>query len=485
MKSLLLILSCIAAVFATKPVGQSIPPHYSKIVFPQWSYQPPYPKDYRVELKDGAVAYLVPDSTLDIVKLTLLCAHPNLPSRPEETATLQLYSTLLKDGGTQKLSPDKLEDTLEFIAASMSASLGDYQSTASFDALGKDAGAMFGLLPDVVLQPGIDSAVFKVAQRNLVEALKHRYDTPRGVMGAAYERVLQGSHPSNWVSLEKEVLAVAPQTLKSLVGMGYTRKGLVLGVSGRFDRAQMVERLKAWVEAFPKGDEAPKGVPTFKGPRKPGIYLVDKPFSQATIRLGAIGVQRPNPDYYRLVVASYIFGDGGFTSRLMERVRSNEGLAYGIGSEVESDYNRTGTVYVGLQTKAPTGAYAVKLVIEEMKRMAKDGITDEELAKAKDGLLKSLPSLFDTPGSTARIFVQGEIWKRSPEHFIEYQKTLQAMTRKEVEETFRKYFNPDSLRIVMVGPKNVLTQKDEAHQVSLSDFGTITELTAEELDKRE
>ena len=86
---------------------------------------------------------------------------------------------------------------------------------------------------------------------------------------------------------------------------------------------------------------------------------------------------------------------------------------------------------------------------------------------------------------TSALFAQGEIWKRSPEHFIEYQNTLKAMTRKEVEEAFRKYFNPDSLRIVVAGPKNVLTQKDTEHNVSLSDFGSITELTAEDLDKRE
>ncbi len=484
MKAILFTVLSISGILAAAPTGKSIPTHYSKIVFPQWSYQPPYPLDYRVELKDGAVAYLVPDSTLDVVKLSLFCARPNLPAKPEDAASLRIYSSLLKDGGTQKLSPDKLEDTLEFIAASLSASLQDYQSEASFDALGKDAGTLLELLPEVVLKPGLDSAVFKVDQRNLIEAIKHRYATPRGVMGAAYERVLHSSHPSNWSPLEKEVSDLFASKLKSLSGTGYTRKGLVFGVAGHFDRAGMVQRLNALVEKFPVGD-TPSSVPAFKGPSRPGVYLVDKPFSQATIRMGMMGVKRPNPDYYRLVVASYIFGDGGFTSRLMERVRSNEGLAYGIGSEVESDYYRTGTVYVGLQTKAPTGAYAVKLVVEEMKRMAKDGITDEELAKAKDGLLKSLPSLFDTPGATARIFAQSEVWKRSPDHFIEYQKTLQNMTRKEVEEAFRKYFNPDSLRIVVVGPKNLLLQKDADHQVSLSDFGSVTELNEQELDKRE
>ena len=485
MKFLLFTALCATGLLAASSGEKKIPAHYSKIAFPEWSYLPPSPRDHRVELKDGVIAYLVPDSTLDVIKLSLFCARPNLPRKPEETAALNLYSSLLKDGGTQSLSPEKLEDTLEFVAASLSANLQDYQSVASFDALGKDANALFGLVPEVVLKPGLDSAVFKVAQRNLLEGLKHRYDTPHGVMGKAYERVMHGSHPSNWSPLEKEVQGLTPKDLKPLSGLGYTRQGLVLGVSGRFDRAQMIQKLNKWVENFPDAGEVAQSIPVVKGPQKSGVYLVDKPFSQATIRMGAMGVQRPNPDYYRLVVASYIFGDGGFTSRLMGRVRSNEGLAYGIGSEVESDYYRTGTVYVGLQTKAPTGAYAVKLVIEEMRRMAKDGITDEELVKAKDGLLKSLPSLFDTPAATAHIFAQSEVWKRSLDHFTEYQRAIQTMTKGEVEDAFRRYFNSDSLRIVVTGPKNVLTQKDAEHNVSLSDFGGITEMTADELDKRE
>ncbi len=283
---------------------------------------------------------------------------------------------------------------------------------------------------------------------------------------------------------EKEVETLTPAALKPLAGRGFTRKGMVLAVAGRFNRADMIRRLNDLVSQFPAGgkDEA---VPAFKGPRPPGVYLVDKPFSQATIRIGAPGVQRPDPDYYRLVVASYIFGDGGFTSRLMKRVRIDEGLAYGIGSEIESDYHRRGTVYAGLQTKAPTGAYAIKLVFEEMRRMARDGITDDELAKAKDGLLKSLPSLFDTPLNTARLFAQGELWQRKPDHFREYEKRIKAMTRAEVEATFRKYFNPDSMRIVVVGPKDILLQRDDAHKVSLADFGKIVELTPDELDRRE
>jgi zinc protease len=464
-----------------------IPKHYNAIVPPIDVYQPPYPPDYRVKLDGGATAFLVPDSTLDLVRFYLFSPRANLPARPTDVARLQLYSALLKDGGTKKLTPSQLEDSLEFIAAGLSAGLSAWQGTASFDALSKDADDLMGLVGDAVLQPRNDPAVFKLTQRRMQEGVKHRYATPGAVTGAVYERVMYGSHPINWSATEAEIGGAKPQDLQAYVGSGFARENLVIGVAGKFDRAAMIRKLNAFVARFPKGDAtASAAVPPFKGPRAPGVYLVDKPFAQTTLRLALPGLQRPHPDYYRLAVASYVLGDGGFTSRLTQKVRSDEGLAYGVGSDVVSDYNRPGTLYVSLQTKASTGAYAVRIVREEITRMAKDGITDLELEKAKDGLLKSLPSLFDTPAATARIFAQSEAWKRSPEHFREYQKTIQAMTRAEVEDAFRRYFVVDSLRIIAVGPKKVLLAPDQAHNgVSLADFGPVTEITEQELDTRE
>jgi zinc protease len=466
-----------------------VPGRYQDIAPPPDTWEPPYPPEYRVELEGGAVAYLVPDSSLDLVRLYLYAPRPVQAARPADVAKLRLYSALLKNGGTKALSPAKLEDSLEFIAAGLSAGQGAWQSEGSFDALSRDADALLGLLADAVLEPGLDAEVFTLMQRRMLEGRKHRYATPGGVMGVLYERVMQGSHPSNWQAEASELSAARPPDLKPLAGTGFGRRGLVIGVAGRFDRAAMIARLNAFVRAFP--DSAPRSPALapprpFPGARAPGVYLVDKPFAQTTLRLAAPGVRRPDPDYYRLAVASYIFGDGGFTSRLVQRVRSDEGLAYGVGSEVESDYNRRGTVYVSLQSKAATGAYAARIVREEMRRMAKDGITDAELERARDALLKSLPSLFDGPASTARIFAQSEAWGRSPDHFKEYRKALEGMTRAEVEDAFRRYFNADSLRVIAVGPKDVLLAPDAAHGgASLKDFGPVTEITEEELDRRE
>ncbi len=474
-----------AAAAVAKTGGNGIPDHYSKIAFPEFTYQPPQPRDYRVVLDRGVVAYLIPDTTLALIQMTVLFGHPNLPAKPGDVAALNLYSSMLKTGGTIRFKPEQLEDSLEFVAATLGAGIGDMQAEVGMDALKKNAYALTDLLPEIALQPRLDPEVFKVQKKNYLENLRHRYDTPNGVMGIAFEHVMYGSHPSNWMATEKEVAPLTPAGLKPWIGAGYSVKNMVIGVAGQFNRDEMIAHLNKFIARFPdKYKIGSDSIPPYRGPDSPGTYIIDKQFTQATIKMGAPGVKRPDPDYYRLVVASYVFGDGGFTSRLMEKVRSNEGLAYGIDSDVGSDYYRRSTVSVALQTKVETGAYAVKLVLSEMRRMAKDGITDVELQRAKDGLIKSLPAMFDRPSATAHIFAQGEIWKRSPDHYTEYMDIITKMTKAEVETAFRKYFNPDSMRIVLVGPKEQLMKADVRNQASLSNFGPVRDLTLQDIEAR-
>jgi zinc protease len=116
--------------------------------------------------------------------------------------------------------------------------------------------------------------------------------------------------------------------------------------------------------------------------------------------------------------------------------------------------------------------------------MGKEGVTEEELQRAKDGLIKSLPAMFDTPSATARAFAQGEIWKRSPEHYLQYVETINKMTKAEVEDAFRRYFHPDSMRIVVVGDKAELMRPDERNQAVLTQFGAVKELTLRDIETR-
>lgn len=537
----------------------SIPAHYSKIAFPEFRYEPPHPDSFRVRLQGGATAFLVRDTTFDLLHVDFFFPRPFWPEKPAEAAALDLYGSLLKAGGTRRFSPEQLEDSLEFVAASLSAQLSDYTSGLSLSSLSKYGYPLLELFPEVALEPRLDPEIFRQNQKSFLESIRHRFDSPGDVAALAYEKVLYGSHPTNWLPTEEELKRVRPADLRRFKGRGFSPEGLVIGVSGNFKKEEMVRNLEALLAKWPQGEgRGPKGrgdgkrkaaairkdraaaeqedaaaeavraepasaegrkkegpqeeaeiaaegygkllaedpappaaagldtlEPPFPGPLEPGVYLVDKKVSQATLRLGAPGVRRPHPDYYRLSVASYIFGSGGFSSRLVTKVRSDEGLAYDVDSYATSDYYRRGTVGVALQTKVETAPYALKLCLDEMERMAKEGITDAELEKAKDGLVKSLPSLFDTPRATAQIFAQSEIWKRDPDHFKNYVQEIRALSKDEVNDAFRRYFRRDSLRMVVVGPEAQLLQTEPKSGAKLADFGKIRKLSLKDIEKKE
>src|SRR4051812_23024863 len=82
----LLVGAALAASALVPAMGAGIPEHYSKIVYPDSKYLPPYPKDYRVELDKGVIAYLVPDTTLALIKMTVFWDHPNAAAKPENVA---------------------------------------------------------------------------------------------------------------------------------------------------------------------------------------------------------------------------------------------------------------------------------------------------------------------------------------------------------------------------------------------------------------
>jgi zinc protease len=180
--------------------------------------------------------------------------------------------------------------------------------------------------------------------------------------------------------------------------------------------------------------------------------VVDKDITQANIAINQPFVKRPHPDYYPAAVASFILGGGSFTSRLMNRVRSDEGLAYSIYSTVGNDYRDTAMTTIALQTKVETVDFALKLIFEEVEKLAKEGPSAEELEQAKKALIESLPSLFDSPSATATIFAKGELLGKTYDHYLDYVKEINAVTADQVKAMIAKYFARDKMTISIVGP---------------------------------
>ena len=211
-------------------------------------------------------------------------------------------------------------------------------------------------------------------------------------------------------------------------------------------------------------------VPTNNQFSKPGIYIVDKDVNQGRVNIMLPGIHRDHPDYYAVQVMNNILGSGGFTSRITNRVRSDEGLAYSAGS-----YMPGGTYYPLLfvavyQSKSVTVQYAAQIVLEEMRRITLEAVTDKEMVTAKSSYIQTFPETFETKGKVAATFANEEFTgrgARNPAHYKEFRTKMAAVTKADVQRVAKKYLTPEKVAILIVGDKDVILKGHPDHPVNL------------------
>ncbi len=461
----------VASAPADTAKASTLPASYKDIVYPEYKYVAPYPKDYRVELAPGISGYIVPDSSLPLVNLSVYFENPQVVSDIKDEAASEMLGSMYRRGGSTNTSAHALDDSLEFISAGISTSVGTWTAGFSIDCLSKDFISTLFLAGDLMVRPGFDKEQLEIVKTNFVTAHEQRYDTPAKVLSALRTKVNYAPNPRLWDASLEEYKKVKVDDLKRLSANSFmktlhspARGRIVFALSGDVKRDSAELALKTFFMGLfmvPFDDEA-DSVAFYSAPKmltflnKPGTYVVDKDITQANISMNQPFVKRPHPDYYPTAVANFILGGGSFSSRLMTRVRSDEGLAYHISSRAGNDYRDTAMITISLQTKVESASLALKLIYEEIDKLAKDGPTEEELAMAKKTLVESLPGLFDSPSSTAVLFAKDELLGKSPDHYLDYVKEINAVTAEQVKAMIKKYYAKEKMTISVVGPVSKL-----------------------------
>lgn len=434
-----------------------VPDSYKDIVFPEFQYDIPHPKNFRVKISDSITGYMVRDTKLPLIQFTAYFKESTVPDSIEDRAAANILSPMFRRGGAQGISAQTLEDSLEWSSAHISGGLSSFRSYFSINTLSKDFKETMLLAKQIFTLPAFENEPLEIQKNAFIETFAHRYDNPGQILSALKTRVNYKPNPRLWDANDREYQKVSRADLSRLAKGKFKNKRIVFALSGDFDPDEVMTFLEHYFKNWSDSLVSDKEPAALRLLNQPGIYVVDKKITQANISMNQPFVKRPHPDYYPAAVASFILGGGGFSSRLTTRVRSDEGLAYSIYSRVDNNYRDIGLSTIALQTKAESVSLALKLIQEEIKKLAGEGPTEEELILAKKSLIESLPSLFDSPESVADIFAQDELLGKSENHYLDYVQAINAVTAEQVQTMIRRYFSPEKMTISIVGPSELFS----------------------------
>jgi len=159
-----------------------------------------------------------------------------------------------------------------------------------------------------------------------------------------------------------------------------------------------------------------------------------------------------DPDYPALMLANYIFGEGGLRSRLMDRIRQKDGLSYGGGSQLDAgDLDRAGSFTISA-IAAPQNLVKLDAAVrEELQRVLKDGFTAAELGGAKSGLMQQRIQTRADDGALAAGWTSYLFRDRTYEWSKQFEDKMMAVTLPQLNAAFRKAVDPARMSVVLAG----------------------------------
>jgi zinc protease len=426
----------------------------------------------RVVLKNGMVVYLLEDHELPLVSMTATIRTGSWLDPAEKIGLASLTGSIMRSGGGGGLSAERVDEDLEQFAGAVGISIGRLSGSASLDVLSKDLKRGLQIFAGLIRTPAFEPARVELAKLQTIEGIRRRQDNPGSIAGREFVKLLYGAnHPSARESSIESITRITRDDLIAFHRKTIHPNGMMLGVTGDFDKSAILALLREVFGDWEKG-EVPvltiADVPQSQTP-KPVVRFVNKDTSQTHLRIGHLSIKEQDPDYVALAIANDILGGSSFRSRLFNDVRTKRGLAYSVGSRLNSGVHDQGIWLMRAETKLPSTQEVTARFVANMERMRTELVTDSELAEAKEAYVNSF--VFSFASSTAIVGRLMELeYDGLPKDFLQQLRArVVALTKEEILAAAKKHFNPERLTIVAVG-------SGEALPKLLSGFGEVKEI---------
>lgn len=397
---------------------------------------------------------------------------------PENKQGLMSLLSELIDKGSKDLSATQVAENLELLGTSFLYNLDKDSVAFSVETLSWLDKDILDIFSKIVTRPVFSKKEFERVKKKSIAWIERSTEDFSFYSSRVFNKYLYGSHPYGHYQNGdlKNLKNIKLEDIKSFYNNYFIPKKAVLSVSGQYpdDIIQKLETFFGeWKPSFSENKTSKKNsfsaIPSVK---KTEVLLVDNAAAiQSEIRIGYISLKRSHPDYLAAKMANVILG-GSFSSHLMNRIRVQKGLTYSISSYLSVN-KELGAFKLGLAVRNDKVGNALLEIMGVLENFYKEGITREELKKAKQ-LLKNQ---FIVGVSSADSFAHYLMHLNSQDipyvYAQEYFKKLSDLTLNTVNATIKKHFQPHHLKIlILTHADRIKSQLKDFEPVTVKDYKT-------------
>jgi zinc protease len=397
----------------------------------------------------GIDAWLVQEESIPFVALELRFKGGASLDLPGKRGATNLMVALLEEGAGD-LDARAFAERAESLAASFEFDVGDDAVSISARFLTENQDEALALLRDAITDPRFDQSAIDRVKAQIVSGIRSDAQDPDSIVGAEFDSMVFGDHPygSAIEGTEESVAALTQDDLFEAHQGALARDQVYVGAAGDVSPDELAQMLDKLLGDLPEtGAPQPADVDVAT---EAGVTVVPFDVPQSVAIFGHEGLARDDPDFFAAYVLNEILGGGGFEARLMEEVREKRGLTYGVYSYlVPKDH---AALYLGRVSSANDRiAEAIEVIRDEWRKMAENGVTEEELESAKTYLTGAYPLRFDGNGPIANILVGMQMDDLPVDYVNTRNDKVEAITMEDINRVAARVLKPEVLRFVVVG----------------------------------
>ena len=399
---------------------------------------------------NGAQVYFVEDHDLPMLDVAVDFAAGSAFNEPNQRGVAGLTHSLL-DLGAEGLNEDDIAKRIADVGAQLGGHFDNDRAGLTLRSLSNrtEREAGLAILTALLQKPLFPETILQREKTRLIAGLKEAETKPESIASKAFGKAVFGAHAYGATAEVSDIEKIQRADLEQFYRRHYAANGAIVALMGDISHSEAEAIAQQLTAQLPAGG-ASRQIPSVTLEIPASEQRLAHPASQSHILIGAPGIARDDPDYFPLYVGNYILGGGGFVSRLMNEIREKRGMSYSVYSYF-MPMQQAGAFQIGLQTKKEQSDAALKQVRITLNDFVSQGITERELAAAKQNIIGGFPLRIDSNKKILDYLSVIGFYNLPLTYLDDFSSKVDAVTVRQVREAFKRRVHPDAMATVIVG----------------------------------